>query len=225
MEEGIFPNSLKFTIVRPRLKKTNPDPEDMNSFRLISNLTFLSKTVERAVAIRFVEHSELHKLLPHHQSAYRSSHSTETAVLAVHNDLVRTMDRGNMSALVILDLSASFDTVVHSIMLQVLRDRFCVEGRALEWFESYLCDRTQTYLVKNQQSRPRKFDCGVPQGSVLGPQKFIAYTEDSAELIDEYCMNHADNTQMIEQTTIPGIPGTIMKIQSCIDSTQEWCKS
>ena len=85
---------------------------------------------ERAVAIRFVEHSELHKLLPHHQSAYRSSHSTETAVL------VRTMDSGNISALVLLDLSAAFDTVDHSIMLQVLRDRFCVEGRALEWFES-----------------------------------------------------------------------------------------
>ena len=85
LEEGIFPNSLKSTIVRPRLKKTNLDPEDMNSFRPISNLTFLSKTVERAVAIRFVEHSELRKLLPHRQSAYRSSHSTETAVLAVHN--------------------------------------------------------------------------------------------------------------------------------------------
>ena len=70
LEEGIFPNSLKSTIVRPRLKKTNLDPEDMNSFRPISNLTFLSKTVERAVAIRFVKHSELHKLLPHRQSAY-----------------------------------------------------------------------------------------------------------------------------------------------------------
>ena len=128
----------------------------------------------------------------------------------------------------LLDLSAAFDTVDHSIMLQVLRDRFCVEGRALEWFESYLCDRTQTYQVKDQQSRPRKVDCGVPQGSVLGPQKFIAYTEDLEELIDEYCRNHhmyADDTQMIEQTTIPGIPGTIMKLQSCIEATQEWCKS
>ena len=153
LEEGIFPNSLKSTIVRPRLKKTNLDPEDMNSFRPISNLTFLSKTVERAVAIRFVEHSELHKLLPHHPSAYRSSHSTETAVLAVHNDLVRMMDIGNVSALVLLDLSATLDTVDHSIMLQVLQDQFCVEGRPLEWIESYLCDRTQTHQVKDQQSR------------------------------------------------------------------------
>ena len=85
-----------------------------------------------------------------------------------------------------------------------------------------------TYQVKDQQFRPRKVDCGVPQGSVLGPQKFIAYTEDLAELIDEYCLNHhmyADDTQMIEQTTVPGIPVTIMKLQSCIGATQEWCKS
>ena len=52
--------------------------------------------------MRFSEHSELHKLLPHHQFAYRSSHSTETAVSAVHNDLVRTMDSGNISTLVLL---------------------------------------------------------------------------------------------------------------------------
>ena len=142
------------------------------------------------------------------------------------DDTQMTIDSGNISALVLLDLSAAFDTVDHSIMLQVLRDRFCVEGRALEWFESYLCDRTQTYQVKDQQSRPREVDCGVPQGSVLGPQKFIPYTEDLAELIDEYCLNHhADDTQMIEQTTAPGIPGTIMKLQSCIEATQEWCKS
>ena len=66
----------------------------MNPFRPIPSLAF-----ERAVAIRFVEHSELHKLSLHQQSAYRSSHSTETAVLAVHNDVVRTMDSGNISAL------------------------------------------------------------------------------------------------------------------------------
>ena len=78
---------------------------------------------------------------------------------------------GNISALVLLDLSAAFDTVDHSIMLQVLRDRFCVEGRALEWFESYLCDRTQTYQVKDQQSRPRKVDCGCPTGIGAGSTK------------------------------------------------------
>ena len=71
LSEGIFPDCLKNAIVRPRLKKMNLDPEDMNSYRPISNLTFLSRTVERVVAIRFVEHLELNKLMPCHQSAYR----------------------------------------------------------------------------------------------------------------------------------------------------------
>ena len=158
---------LKATIVRSRLEKTNLDPEYINSYRPISNLTFLSKTVERVVAIRFVEHAELHGLLPHNQSAYRSFHSTETTVLAVHNSIVRTIDSGKLCALVLLDLSVAFYTVDHPIMLQVLHDRFCVEDMALKWFESYLSDRTQTYLVKDQQSRPSTVDCSVPQGSVL----------------------------------------------------------
>ena len=114
-----------------------------------------------------VQSDEDERLLPHHQSAYRSFHSTETAV---YISIVRTIDSGKLCALVLLDLSAAFDIVDHPIMLQVLHDRFCVEDTALKWFESYLSDRTQTYQVKDQQSRPRTVDCSVPQGSVLGPQ-------------------------------------------------------
>ena len=96
----------------------------MNSYRRISNLTFLSKTIEQAVAIRFIEHAELQEFNPCHQSAYRSFHSKETTVIAVHNDIVRTVDSGKISALVLLDLSAAFDTVDHPVLLQVLQDRF-----------------------------------------------------------------------------------------------------
>ena len=184
LSKGIIPDCLKNAIVRPRLKKINLDPEDMNSYRPISNLTFLSKTVERAVAIRFVEHSELDKLMPCHQSANRSFHSKERAVLAVHNDIVQTIDSGKISALVLLDLNAAFDTVDHPVLLQFLQYRFCVRDGALGWIGSYLSNRTQTYQVKDQQSSPRLVDCRVPQGSVLGPQGFIAYTEDLAELIE-----------------------------------------
>ena len=200
----------------------------MNSYRPISNLTFLSKTVERVVAIRFVEHAELHRLLPYHQSAYRSFHSTETAVLAVHNSIVRTIDSGKLCDLVLLDLSVAFDTVDHPIMLQVLHDRFCVKDTALKWFESYLRDRTQTYQVKDQQSRPHTVDCSVPQGPVLGPQKFNAYTEDLANLIDDHHLDHhmyADDTQLIEHTTASDIPNAILKLQNCVESIHKWCRS
>ena len=81
-------------------------------------------------------------------------------------------------------------------------------SHVMEWFES--CDRTQTYHGQRASISTRKFDCGVPQGPEQGPPKLIAYTEDLAALIDEHCLNHhnvmyADDTQMIEHTTIPGL--------------------
>ena len=163
-----------------------------------------------------LEHAELHGLSPHHQSAYRPFHSTETADLAVHNSIVETIDSGKLCALVLLELSAAFDTVDHPIMLQVLHDGFSVKDKALKWFESYLSDRTQTYQVKDQQSRLRTVYCSVPQGSVLGPQKFNAYTEDLANLIDDHLLDHhmyADDTQLVEYTTASNIPNAIMKLQ------------
>ena len=76
------------------------------------------------------------------QSAYRQSHSTETAVIRVLNDVIRAADEGKVTALVLLDLSSAFDTVDHTILLNVLERRFLVEGSALAWFQSYLCDRS-----------------------------------------------------------------------------------
>jgi len=82
-----------------------------------------------------------------------------------------------------IDLSAAFDTVDHSTLLSVLSRRFGVANTSLEWCSSYLSKRTQTYHVKAQQSDPYTTDCSVPQGSVLGPMKFVSYTEDSADLV------------------------------------------
>ena len=97
--------------------------DDLNSYRLISNLSFLSKTIERVVAVRINEHVEAYNLLPSRQSAYRAHHSTETAVIDVHNRIVRNMDRGrHASVLVLLDLSSAFDTVDHAISSRYSRN-------------------------------------------------------------------------------------------------------
>ena len=79
---------------------------------------------------RFADHLSTNKLLPVQQSAYRPHHSTETAIVSVYNDLVRTIDNGNVSLLVLLGLSAAFDTVDHSILLSVLADRFSIDSTA-----------------------------------------------------------------------------------------------
>jgi len=93
------------------LKKSNMDPDIASSYRPISNLPYISKLVERVVTRRFTAHCSAFNLLPTHQSAYRPFHSTETALLSVHNDLARSIDNGHVSLLVLLDLSAALDTV------------------------------------------------------------------------------------------------------------------
>ena len=87
-------------------------------------------------------------------------------------------------------------------------------------------NRTQTYQVKDQQSSPRLVDCSVPQGSVLGPQGFIAYTGDLAELIEEHLFGHhmyADDTQLMAHLTINDILSVATRLQNCIEAIQVWC--
>jgi hypothetical protein len=124
--EGSFPGSLKTAVVRPRLKKPTLNAEDLNSYRPISNLSFLSNVVECATAARLIVHIESQQLFPCRQSAYRARHSTETAIIAVQGETVRAIDSGDVCALVLLDLSAAFDTVDHQTLLRVLSCRFGV---------------------------------------------------------------------------------------------------
>ena len=120
------------------------------SHRPISNLSYISKLVERVVVQRFTRHVSVHSLFPPQQSAYRPFHSTATAVLAVHNSLVRAVDEKHVSLLLLLDLSAAFDTVDHSILLSILEQRFSIRVLALDWFKSYSSDRTHTFMHANQ---------------------------------------------------------------------------
>jgi len=104
--------------------------EQLKYYRPIPKLPYLSKVVERVVAKRFISHANIFDLLSTHQSAYRQHHSTETAILSVHNYLVRTVNDGKVTMLVLLDLRAAFDTVDHDILLSVLCDRFSIEDTA-----------------------------------------------------------------------------------------------
>ena len=113
------------------------------------------------------------------QSAYRKHHSTETAILRVCNDLLEGADDRNVNLLVLLDLSAAFDTIDHNILIKRLECSFGVKGTALKWFASYLKNRTQSVKVSGIQSEKGFLQFGVraPQGSVLGPVLFTMYTQ------------------------------------------------
>ena len=149
LSEGIFPSSFKQAIVHPLLKKPSLPDDDLNNFRPISKLNFISKILEEVVASRIQSHLLSNSLSSSFQSAYRMFHSTETTLLGIHNDLILAMDRGEVTSLILLDLSAAFDTVDYSILLHRLQHWFGLQGTSLDWFSSYLTSRSQAVSIQN----------------------------------------------------------------------------
>ena len=141
-----------------------------------TNLNFISKILEKVVASRTQSHLSSNSLSSSFQSAYRIFHSTETTLLKIHNDLILAMDRGKVTSLILLDLSAAFDTVDYSILLTRLQNWFGLDGLSLNWFTSYLSSRSQAVSINDSISAFSTLSCGVPQGSVLGPLLFTLYT-------------------------------------------------
>ena len=176
LKNGIFPNPFKQAIVTPLLKKSTLSKEDLKSYRPVSGLSFLSKLVERIVAAQIRSHMDSHDLGNTFQSAYKVGHSAETALLCIKNEIHLSLSKGMPTALVLLDLSAAFDTIDHDTLLSCLSSRFGFVGSALKWFRSYLQDRFQSVKIGSSLSNLFKLKFGVPQGSVLGPLLFSLYT-------------------------------------------------
>ena len=118
---GIVPANMKEALIRPLLQKSNLDPQHLKNFRPVSNLSFVSKLVERVVCEQLMNHVANAGKLEDLQSAYRSGHSTESALLKVKTDLLDAMDKQKVTCLVLLDLSAAFDTVSHQLLLNWLQ--------------------------------------------------------------------------------------------------------
>ncbi len=166
--------------------------------RPISNLTFISKVIEKVVAVRMKEHIYTHCLHDPLQSAYLELHSTGTALIKVQNDILCALDNGKCVILIMLDLSAAFDTVDHKILLSRLSSRFGIHVKALSWLESYLTDRLECVNIDGVKSTERKLACGVPQGSVLGPSLF-SHTQ---FFLDMWCANMVSHIMCLLMTRI-----------------------
>jgi len=151
LSTAVFPSSEKHAIIKQILKKPNLDLFDLKPYRRVSNLSFISKFLERLVARRLLSHCNEHQLLPKCQSAYRPYHSTETALVCVIiiNQILCSIEDGNVCVLVLLDSSAAFDTVDHQHLLDVMHKRFGIHGSVYNWFASYISGRSQAVTVNS----------------------------------------------------------------------------
>ncbi|XP_030834146.1 uncharacterized protein LOC115921145 [Strongylocentrotus purpuratus] len=143
LNQGKFSEELKLAHVTPVLKKSSLDRDEMSSYRSISNLPFLVKVLEKVVAKRLTSHLQEYDLHETMQSSYKRLHSVETALLKIYNDILRAVDNKKADMVIILDLSAAFDTIDHTVLLQRLQRDLKVDDTALEWFRSYLHCRRQ----------------------------------------------------------------------------------
>ena len=183
LRTGVMPSHLKRANLRSIIKKPGLDKDIVNNYRLVSNLSYLSKTIERVVAARLSAHISECDLCVPNQSAYKPNHSVETALVCVQNDILRAMDNLNIVIMLLLDLSAAFDTVDHNVMLHRLTHDVGVGQTALKLFKSYMSDRIQAVHINGSTSPARPLTCGVPQGSVLGPQLFSFYAAPVSKII------------------------------------------
>ena len=173
---GVFPSKLREAVVSPILKKPSLDKEILKHYRPVSNISYVSKLMEKIVCGQIKDHQNSNGLQEPFQSAYRELHSTETTLLRVRTDILRCIDDGKAVALVLLDLSAAFDTVDHGLLLNRLKNTFGVCGTSLAGISSYLKDRSFRVSVGDATSSSQDLCYGIPQGPVVGPLFFVLYT-------------------------------------------------
>ena len=227
LELGIFASQWQAALVKPLLKKMGLALVAPN-YCPVSNLPFLSKVLERCVVNLFTAHCDANNLFPGYQSTYRRNYSCEMALIKMTNDCLWAMENQMVTALVAIDLSATFDTVDHEILLEVLNKKFGLQNTALHWFDNYLRPRSCKVAVHGVHSKECQLPFSVPQGSVPGPVLYNAYASmlqkvvKSPITIHRFTDDHAIKDTFMPDNIIEAESNVIRSLKSCITSIKQW---
>ena len=138
--------------------------------------------------------------------------------MRVVSDIRVALDVGHVSLLLLLDMSAAFDTVDHDILIARLDKTFEVRQTPLQWFRTYLSGRSQTILSSSSCNAKQLIQLGVRQGSVLGPILFSLYVSDIAGIVAAHGLSshqYADDTQIYSHCCPEGVPGLVCRVSTC----------
>jgi retron-type reverse transcriptase len=156
----------------------------------------VAKIFEKIVYNQLITYIDENNILSNNQFGFRKSHSTLTAMLNVTNNWLLNIDKGLINGVLFLDLRKAFDTVDHEILLNKLK-LYGVTDDALKWFVSYLNERYQICKINNVKSAKQLIQCGVPQGSNLGPLLFLIYINDLPN-----CLQHSKPSMFADDTNV-----------------------
>ena len=219
-------DGLKEAHVVPILKALQLDHELFKNFRPVSLLSFISKLTERVVHTRVNNYLSINGLHVPTQFGYKRHHSCETFLLKLIDDILVTIDSKLGVVVLIIDLSAAFDTVDHTVLLNILQSKFHITGSALLWFKSFLSGRTQRVKIGDSLSAPLLVLFGVPQGSILGPLLFNLYCSSLSDAFSRAgfdCMGYADDNLGFRVFPAFSKLSTLFSdVPRCLSSISEW---
>ena len=219
-------DGLKEAHVVPILKALQLDNELYKNFRPVSLLSFISKLTERVVHTRVNNYLSENDLHVPTQFGYKRHHSCESFLLKLIDDILVTIDRKLGVVVLIIDLSAAFDTVDHTVLLNILQSKYHITGSALLWFKAFLSGRTQRVKIGDSLSSPLLVLYGVPQGSILGPLLFNLYCSSLSDAFSRAgfdCMGYADDNLGFRVFPAFSKLSTLFSdVPSCLSSISDW---
>ena len=183
----------------------------------MSILNVLSKILERAIHSQLADYLEKRNILFENQSGFRGGYSTDSSLIGLSDYIKGEMAKGNLVGMVLIDLQKAFDTVDHAILLEKLR---AVGVSSVAWFQSYLSGREQCVEIGGSRSEFLPISCGVPQGSILGPQLFLIYINDMNLSINCRLSLYADDSALLFSGRDPDVIAERLSVE--LSTCKRW---